>query len=435
MMSLRSPAITSFSILLLSCGFSILCSAQGLPPGPNARGKQLQENIGTPSPGDWQQLVKLVSSAGNPTFFFGNSAGISGDTVVISASPGDLSAIAGWVFVKSAQGWANTVPVGGLKLPGSIVFMTYAAIDGDTVVIGAPSLDPGSPSYAYVFVKPATGWTNMTPTAVLTPSDSMDGYFGESISVRGDTIAVGDPGFESSPGSVYVYTKPAGGWANMTQTAKLTASDGMINDNLGQSVSVHGTTIAAGAPQNEEYDLAGKAYVFVQPAGGWTSMTQTAELTVPAAPEGSDIGTSIYANDSWVLAGAPSFGNSGFSGSAYIFSKPASGWANTTATAMLTPGDPRPDSEFGWSVSGSGNIAVVGAPRRGAPPFEIEGGVYVFKEPASGWQNMTGLTVLTGSDARSDAWLGESVAMSGNVVVTGEQNPYTTGAAYVFGLP
>jgi hypothetical protein len=435
MMSLRSPAISSFLILLLSCGLAVFCSAQGLPHGPDARGKQLQENTGTPSPGDWQQLVKLISDRGDAAFYFGNAVGISGDTVVVGASTGGVSEIAGFVYLKSAQGWADTVPVGGLKIPGSDIFLAWAAIDGDTVVIGAPSLGAGYPSYAYVFVKPATGWTNMTPTAVLTPSDSIDGLFGRSVSIQGDTIAVGDSGTDS-PGAVYVYTKPVDGWQDMTQTAKLTASDGMINDNLGQSVSVHGTTIAAGAPQNEEYDVAGKAYVFVEPVGGWTNMTQTAELTVPAAPEGSDIGTSVYVNDSWVLAGAPSFGNSGFSGSAYVFSKPASGWANATATATLTPGDSQmADMEFGWSVSGSGNIAVVGAPRRGQPPFGLEGGVYVFKEPASGWQNTAGLTVLTGSDARNDAWLGESVAMSANVVVAGEQNPYTTGAAYVFGLP
>jgi hypothetical protein len=164
-------------------------------------------------------------------------------------------------------------------------------------------------------------------------------------------------------------------------------------------------------------------------------MTQTAELTVPTAPEGSEIGFSVFTNDSWVVAGAPSVENDGFSGSAYVFSKPASGWSDMTATATLTPADQRPDSEFGWSVSGSGNFAVVGSPRRGAPPFGLEGGVYVFEQPASGWQNMAGLTVLTGSDARNTSYLGDSVAMSGNVVVAGEQNPYTAGAAYVFGLP
>jgi FG-GAP repeat len=391
-MSQRNSACRGFVvfalILFLTAGALPVCRAQAqVLRRPQVRAgsaendgqsNSSQNNSSTPSPGDWQQLVKLTVGPGNPTFFFANSVGISGDTAVVSASPGDVTAIAGFVFVKSAQGWANTVPVGGLKLPGSIVFMTYAAIDGDTIVIGAPSQSPANPSYAYVFVKPAGGWTNMTPTAVLTPSDTMDGYFGGSVAIEGDTIVVGDSGYDSDPGAVFVYVKPAGGWANMTQTAKLTASDGVLNDDLGESVSIHGTTIAVGAPQIEESVPGGKAYIFVQPAGGWANMTQTAELTVPTAPEGSDIGTSIYVNDSWVLAGAPSFSNGG-NGSAYVFSKPASGWANMTATAKLTAGDAWPGWEFGESVSGSGNIAIVGSSRRGLPPFGLEGGIYVFK--------------------------------------------------------
>ena len=48
-------------------------------------------------------------------------------------------------------------------------------------------------------------------------------------------------------GAVYVFTKPASGWADETQAAKLTASDGAVTGWLGYSVAVVGTTIAAGA--------------------------------------------------------------------------------------------------------------------------------------------------------------------------------------------
>jgi hypothetical protein len=441
-MSFRFLTVRGLGFSGLFFASTVLCllsatSAQTYPKEAFSRLNLRTQGENAPaglSSGDWQQLAKITPDKGEVAFYFGNSVAISGDTVVVAGNPAG-SEIAGFVFVKPAEGWANAAPAGGLKIPDSNVFFVYVAIDGDTIVIGAPSLNPAEPSYAYVFVKPAGGWKNMTPTATLAPSDTMDGLFGRSVSIQGNTIAVGDFGSDS-PGVVYVYTTPAGGWQNMTQTAKLTASDGMPNDDLGLSVSVHGTTIAAGAPQTTEYNLSGKAYVFVQPAGGWTNMTQTAELTVPTAVEGSNIGFSIFTNDDWVVAGAPSFENDGFAGFAYIFSKPASGWSNVTATATLTPSDSRPYSQFGVSVSGSGKIAVVGSPRRGAPPFGVEGGVYVFTESASGWQNMAGRTVLTGSDARNYVYLGTSVAMGGNVVITGEQDPYsTTGAAYVFGLP
>lgn len=439
--SLRSRVLTGLRLVFALVALGLLPAATAqifsrAKSGPPILQTQDENAPAGVSPGDWQQLAKLISGRGEVTNFFGSSVGISGDTVVIASGTNEVNSIAGFVYLKSALGWANTVAVGGLKIPRSEIFFANAAIDADTIVIGAPSQNAENPSYAYVFVKPATGWTNMTPTAVLVPSDAMDGYFGESVSIQGDTIVVGDPGFESSsPGAVYVYSKPAGGWQDMTQTAKLAATNGAPEDALGDSVSIHGTTIAAGAPQIEESGTSGKAYIFVEPAGGWTNMTQTAELTIPSAQEGSDIGTSIYVNDRWALVGAPSFSNCCSPGAAYVFSKPASGWTNMTETATLTPGDQRPGSEFGDSVSGSGNFAVVGADRHGAPPFGLEGGVYVFTEPASGWKDMQSVTVLTGSDARNGTFLGSAVAMSGSVVVTGEDTFYIPGAAYVFGLP
>src|SRR5215472_292824 len=48
------------------------------------------------------------------------------------------------------------------------------AVSGDTVVVGAPGVTPGfnyGQGAAYVFVKPASGWANMIPTAVLMASD------------------------------------------------------------------------------------------------------------------------------------------------------------------------------------------------------------------------------------------------------------------------
>ena len=44
-----------------------------------------------------------------------------------------------------------------------------------------------------------------------------------------------------------MFVKPAGGWASATETAKLTASDGAAGDDLGQSVAISGDTIVAGA--------------------------------------------------------------------------------------------------------------------------------------------------------------------------------------------
>ena len=105
-----------------------------------------------------------------------------------------------------------------------------------------------------------------------------------------------------------------------------------------------------------------------------------------------------------------------------------------TQTAMLTPGDSAA-LETGWSVGISGTIAALGSPVRGRSPNGFEGGVYVFEEPAGGWQNASSTVVLTGADAHYNQGLGESVSISGKILVAGTRIKSALGTSYVFGLP
>jgi len=150
------------------------------------------------------------------------------------------------------------------------------AVSGDTVVVGAPDDNVGAnenQGSAYVFVKPAAGWAGATETAKLTASDgAANDLLGNSVAVSGDTVVAGTLGLAAA----YVFVKPAAGWADATETAKLTASDPAVPD-LGFSVAVSGDTVVAGAPLDEA--SAGSAYVFVKPAAGWADATETAKLT------------------------------------------------------------------------------------------------------------------------------------------------------------
>jgi hypothetical protein len=153
------------------------------------------------------------------------------------------------------------------------LFGSSVAISGDTVVVGAPN-DDSSRGSAYVFVKPGTGgWINSNETAKLTASDGQSAdLFGSvrGVAISGDTVVVGAlndaSGTSVNQGSAYVFVKPAsGGWANATETAKLTASDGMGNDQFGQSVSISGDTVVVGAAADDSNGQ-GSAYVFGQPS-------------------------------------------------------------------------------------------------------------------------------------------------------------------------
>src|SRR5205807_1572235 len=88
--------------------------------------------------------------------------------------------------------------------------------------------------------------------AKLTASDGGAGdEFGVSVAVSGDTVVAGADratvGANPFQGAAYVFVKPATGWANATQTTKVTASDGAAADVFGLSVAVSGDTAVAGA--------------------------------------------------------------------------------------------------------------------------------------------------------------------------------------------
>lgn len=426
--------VTSVLVFALLC--SGICTAQVAPTRHRQnRRRPVPTYRSTPSvalsPGSWSQLAKLMVKG--YTNGLGQEIAVSGETVVAGTYP--TYSKAAYVFLGSATGWRNSLPVAALGLPASDTHsFASVAIDGDTIVFGSPSDDPSHPSYVLVYIKPSSGWTDMFPTATLTSSDTEDGSFGQSVSINGDTIVVGDdPPFGTSPGDAYVYVKPSGGWTNMTQTAKLTPSDGLVNDSFGCSVSVNGSTIVVGANQSP-FGI-GKAYVFVQPVGGWTDMTQTAELTASDAATGADVGGSVSVAGDNILIGASNIYNLSYPpGRAYVYTKPEAGWSNMTQTAELSAADPRGANFFGGSVSISGKLAAVGASSRGIPPYDSQGGVYIFEEPLGGWQNAKGDIVLTASDVHISARLGSSVSISGKIVVGGSDLLYP-GFVYVFGLP
>ena len=402
------------------------------------------------------EAAKLTASDGAAGDFFGWSVAVSGDTVVVGARLDDdngPNSGSAYVFVEPGGGWAGSLTQTA-KLTASDgaavdIFGESVAVSGDTVVVGAPRDDDnGSASgSAYVFVKPGGGWAgSLTQTAKLTASDGADGdQFGESVAVSGDTVVVGaqlndDNG--TSSGSAYVFVKPGGGWAgSLTQTAKLTASDGAAGDQFGWSVAVSGDTVLVGAQLNDDNSTSsGSAYVFVKPGGGWAgSLTQTAKLTASDGAAGDQFGYSVAVSGDTVVVGALFDDDNGRdSGSAYVFVEPGGGWAGSlTQTAKLTASDGAAGDQFGESVAVSGDTVVVGA------LFDDDNGTssgsaYVFVKPGGGWAgSLTQTAKLTASDAAANDLFGRAVVVSGDTVVVSalfdDDNGFNSGSAYVFG--
>jgi len=392
----------------------------------------------------WAQMAKLAVPFNQSGLFFGTSVGISGDTVAIGQTdPGQVL-----VFVKPKSGWRNMTQTATL-VPSDgngCTFGSSVAISGDTIVVGQSQdawwCSPGQGA-AYVFVKPQGGWSGtLTPTAKLTASDGVIGdALGASIWVSGNTVVSGAPGTYpfSTPGAAYVFVKPESGWVNGTQTAKLTASDGQMGDQLGYSASISGDTVVAGAPFAPvgANQFQGAMYVFTKSAGDWSNATQTAKLTASDGGANNYLGNSAAADGNTVLAGAPyavSKSHNG-DGAAYVYVEPSGGWMNMNETAKLTTDDDGV-AALGFSVALDDNIAIAGAPYINHGQNFGGGAAYVFVKPKGGWLTDSSKTRLVGSDAKFSAEMGSSVAVDGHTVVAGAPAiSEFAGSAYLFWQP
>jgi uncharacterized protein (DUF2345 family) len=386
-------------------------------------------------------MAKLTASYYQSGLFFGTSVAIIGDTIVIGQTDRGQAFVFikpkdGW---RNMTQTAILIPAlgDGCTFGSSVAISGDTIVVGESQNAWWCSDGPGA---AYVFVKPAGGWRGtLRQTAKLTASDGVNGdALGASIWVSGNTVVSGAPGTYpfTTAGAAYVFVEPASGWVNGTQTAKLTASDGQTGDQLGYSASISGNTIVAGAPYAPiRANLAqGALYVFTKPAGGWSNGTQTAKLTASDGATNNNLGASVSVNGNTVLGGAPRASSRQGYGAAYVYVEPSGGWTNMNQTAKLTAADDGVIA-FGSSVALEDGIAIAGAFYYKGQNLD-GGSAFVFVKPKSGWATDSSKIKLVGSDAKFSAEMGSSVAVEGHTVVAGAPViSHSTGAAYLFWQP
>ncbi|MCB0518457.1 MAG: FG-GAP repeat protein, partial [Saprospiraceae bacterium] len=115
------------------------------------------------------------------------------------------------------------------------------------------------------------------------------------------------------------------------------------------------------------------AYVFVRSGTTWT---EQAKLTASDGAANDWFGWSVSLSGDYALIGAYRDDNNvADSGSAYFFVRSGTTW---TEQAKLTASDGATDDQFGWSVSLSGDYALIGA-SYDDDNGDNSGSVYVFE--------------------------------------------------------
>lgn len=380
---------------------------------------------------------KIIASDGIAGDDFGHSVSVNGDYAVVGA-PWTNGIGSAYLFKYEDPNWvqkAELTPSDGAYMD---YFGTSVSISGDYVIVGVPSdshsvTNAGS---AYIFEKPTGEWTDMNETTKLTASDAASwDYFGCQVAIDGNYAIIGASGDDDNgngSGSAYIFERVSGTW---TQQAKLLASDTLyLYDSFGCSVSISGDYVIVGAYGDDDPGSErGSAYIFKKPAGGWVNGTQTAKLTASDGAYDDGLGRSVSIDGNYAIVDSLGNDANGIdSGAAYIFEKPVTGWVNSTETCKLVASDAAANDGFGIDVDIKGDRAIVGAWRDDDNAAD-SGSVYVFRHSGSNW---TEQYKLNASDAANSDHFGWSVSLSDMSAVVGavdgDGNQTDSGAAYIF---
>ncbi len=308
----------------------------------------------------WGQQQKLVASNGSKSDHFGYAVAVSGDTVLVGArddDPRGSSSGSAYVYLRTGTSWSQQRMLTAFDGSKNDYFGQAVSISGDTALLGAPGDDDrgSSSGSAYLFIRSGVNWSLQRKLTASAGASS--DYFGHSVALSGDTALIGSYGDDdrgSASGSAHVYRRVGTAWSIQQ---KLTASNGGSSDYFGFNVSLSGDLALVGAYlEDARGSNAGAAYVFSRSGTQWT---QAQKLTAQDGASSDYYGYSVSVSGANILVGAYAEDERGSaSGSAYLYKRSGSSWVHHQK--HFAPDGSKSDY-FGWSVAMSGNIPLVGA--------------------------------------------------------------------------
>jgi hypothetical protein len=118
---------------------------------------------------------------------------------------------AAYIFTRDGSNWSQQGKLVANDSPNEIFFATSVAISGNLAVIGSPytsisgNINRGS---AYVFARTGTNWTQQLK--ILADDGSNGDFFGGTVAIEGSTVAAGaaedEVGSNIDQGSAYIFS-------------------------------------------------------------------------------------------------------------------------------------------------------------------------------------------------------------------------------------
>ena len=315
----------------------------------------------------WSQQAYIKAPNRGANDRFGTNVSVSSDTVIVgvpyedsnqttitngtSASSDDSASFAGaaYVFARSGTAWSQQAYLKAPNAQANDEFGINVSVNGESAIVGAyfeasnqttitngqtassdnSADDSGA---AYVFNRSGTSWSQQA--YLKAPNPEASDYFGNSVSINGDTAIVGAADEDSNQttitngttassdnsasgaGAVYVFTRSGSNWS---QQAYIKAPNAEFADEFGWSVAVTDDTAVVGSAYEDSNQLtitngatassdnsvggSGAAYVFTRSGSNWS---QQAYIKAPNADASDSLGKSVSISGDTAIVGANS---------------------------------------------------------------------------------------------------------------------------------
>ncbi len=399
----------------------------------------------------------------------GGSSGINGD------ENNDLGRYSGavYVFVRDPNvGWSQQAYIKASNVSQvSAGFMSWdrfgysIALDGDTLVVGAPMEDGlstgvngdqtqvssnngGDAGAVYVFTRDQNdSWSQQAYVKAANTDPQRDDGFGFAVDISGDTIAVST---EERP-SVSIFTRDglgiwsqeaylsAQGQANIEQHDKFGFKIALSGDILAVSANTEDSSSTGidGDQSDNSASQSGAVLVYSRQGTSWTqeayikaSNTEKDDyFGYDVALDGNLLAVSAFAEDSSAsgINGDQSDNLTGYAGAVYVYTRDTQGtWSQE---AYIKASNPDSADVFGVGIALSGSRLAVGA--RGessnATGFDgdqqdnsmaLSGAAYLFERQSGIWSQIAYVKASNPDSGDEFAW---ELDLDGSLLAVGSK--------------
>ncbi|HEV2472598.1 MAG TPA: FG-GAP repeat protein [Chthonomonadales bacterium] len=337
-------------------GFSMAASAAtliaGAPGIVYSTGAVNQSRTGaayvyTLTSGAWKSQATLSANDGNGTLGFGTSVSISGNLAVVGSPLAHNNTGAAFVFIRSGSSWTMDAELTAADGASGDYFGWSVATSGTAIAVSAVNRNQQAGA-VYVFTGSGSSWSQQ---AEIIPSDVAAGdQFGNALYFSGSTLAAACALHNNVTGAVYVYQQSGSAWPLQAEIADPGRSQG---DYFGASVSVSRNTMAVGAIYAD--NGLGAVYLFTRSGTSWS---KAGSITPSDAVAYGDFGIAVALSGSRLAVGADGADNGG-TGRQYLYSGAPGSW--TLQNEIVDPHGSARDL-YGASIALSLNTLGPGAP-------------------------------------------------------------------------